>query len=340
MPKLKYKLIPEGAAGGRVPLNLIFVEKKDIIEAGLNYRQACELIAKESGPASIDVIDMDAITVTSDGIIVDCAIVAFASADYGMISKDFGFIQISEMPYSEKLLEEELHMKQWDALYPGKRLYRGPSLKDKWPRVLHNESQTITGRIANNNTGSEVMNVVEMTEILILAHGMLEIMQDKEVAIGISGPEISVGIGMIVFETWGRIFHRTPGAGKTGHNSGEYAKTVKSDYPAIAATKKAFVDYNLPALDLGLVPGKDLGCSPALLAIAKAYGAPIAIDNIDDRAWVELESVGITREWLQSPSEKLTREEMLERADEIVPGLADGKLFKVSDITEIRTIEF
>ena len=93
------------------------------------------------------------------------------------------------------------------------------------------------------------------------------------------------------------------------------------------------------ALEIGLVPGKDLGCSPAVLSIAKAMGKPIAFDNIEERAWIELESVGIRRADLEAPSTPMTREEILAKADEIVPGLTDGKLFKVADISEIRYAE-
>lgn len=342
MATLKYKLIPAGAAEGRVPINLIFINKRDVMAAGLTYRQACEVIAKNfKEPAAIDIIDMDAITVTSDGIVVDYAIVAFASIDFGMINRDFGFLSVTEQGYSEKLLAEEPHMKQWDAIdaYRGKQLFRGPNYEDRWPRAPHNETQTITGRIANNNTGSEMMNVIDMTEVLVPAYGAIEIMKDGEVLIGVAGPEISVGIGMVVFETYGRIFHRSYGAGKTAHNSGEYAKTVKSDYPAIAGRKSTLAEYTLRALEIGLVPGKDLGCSPAVLAIAKAGGFEIAYDNIEDRAWVELNSVGITKEWLQAPNEKLTHEQIVAKADEIVPGITDGKLFKVSDICKVCEAE-
>ncbi|HIW47989.1 MAG TPA: hypothetical protein H9687_01755 [Firmicutes bacterium] len=344
MNKLKYKLIPAGAAEGRNPINLIFVDKKDVVEAGLTYREACEVIAKNfKEPAAVNILDMDAVTVSSDGIMVDYGIVAFASIDYGMINKDFGYLEVSEQPYSTKLLEEEPHMKQWDNIdaYKGKRLYRGPNFEDRWPRVPHNETQTITGRIANNNTGSEVMNVVDMTEILIPAYGALEIMKDGEVLIGIAGPEISVGIGMVVFETYGRIFHRSYGAGLTAHNSGIYAKTVKSDYPAICGPKSTLAEYTIRALEIGLVPGKDLGCSPAVLSIAHAMGLPIAIDNIEERAWVELESVGIKKADMEKPVEKpMTKEEVIAHADEIVPGISDGKPFKVSDISKICYAEF
>lgn len=341
MAELKYKLIPKGAAEGSVPVNIIFVDKKEIVNTGLNYREACERIAKDfNGPASIDILDMDAVTVTSDGIMMDFAVVAFASCDYGIINSDVGFMQLTAIPYSQNLLDEEPHMKQWDALYPGRRLYRGPNIKDRFPRNVLDETETITGRIANNNTGSEVLDVVDMEEILIIAHGMRQIMKDDgRVLIGLSGPYVSVGIGMIVFETNGRIFNRAYGAGQTGHNSGIFAKTVKSDYPAITATKKDFAKYTIDALEIGLVPGKDLGCSPAVLAIAKALGYEIDCDHIVDRAWIELNSVGITRKWLEEPNTVLTREELLEKADEIIPGIVDGKVFTVSDITEIRAFE-
>ncbi len=103
MATLKYKLIPAGAAEGRVPINLIFIDKKDVIAAGLTYRQACEVMAKNfKEPAAVDIIDMDAITVTSDGIVVDYAVVAFASIDYGMINRDFGFLSVSEQGYLQK----------------------------------------------------------------------------------------------------------------------------------------------------------------------------------------------------------------------------------------------
>jgi len=343
MNKLKYKLVPKGAAEGRVPINLIFVDKKDVDATGLTYREACEVIAKNfKEPGAIDIIDMDSITVTSDGIVVDFGIVAFASIDYGMINRDFGFLGVTPQPYSQELLEEEPHMKQWVDIndYKGKQLYRGPNYEDRWPRVPHNETQTITGRIANNNTGSEVMDVVEMTEVLIPAFGALEIMKGGEVLIGLSGPEVSVGIGMVVFETYGRIFNRSYGAGKTAHSSGIYAKTVKSDYPAIAGRKSTLAEYTLRALEIGLVPGHDLGCSPAVLSIAKAIGSPIAFDEIEERAWIELESVGIKRGWLEEPSKPLTHEEVVAQADKIVPGMSDGKLFKVADITKDCYIEF
>lgn len=337
MAELRYKVIPKGAAEGRVPLNLIFIDKADVTKAGMLMKDACSIVAKDfKEPASIDVIDMNAVSVSSDGIMADCAVSAFASADVGKVDPEFGFIGVSEIPYSQKLLNEEPHMKQWDLLHNGKRLYRGPSFEDMLPRASFNETQTVTGRIANNNTGSEVFDVVDMTEILTPIFGMKEIMNDGEVVIGVAGPEVSIGIGMVVRERQGRIFNWAYGAGMTAHASAQYAKTVKSDYPAIVATKSTMAERIIEALEIGLVPGRDIGCSPANLCVAKALGYPIDLDNIAANAWVELESVGISRAWLEEKSEPMTREQVIAQADSIIPGLIDPKKFKVSDISEIR----
>jgi hypothetical protein len=342
MQKLKYRIIPRGAANGVVPFNLIFIDKKDVDDVGISYREACELMGKELKDdfASVNIIDRDAVTVTSDGIMADSAVVAFASVDRNIINKDFGFISVSEIPYSYKLLEEEPHMKQWNTdYYRGKRLYRGPSAEDRSPRDAHNENMTMSGRIANNNTGSEMMDLVEMTEILVPFLGQIEIMRDGNVLVGLAGPEISVGIGMVVRERQGRIFGWQYGAGMTAHRSGVYAKTVKSDYPAIVADKKVVAEYTIRALEAGMIPGLHIGCSPVVLSIAKAMGYPIAFDNITDRAWIELESVGISRKSLETPSKPLSRAEVIARADEILPGMTGGKKYKVSEICQIRYAE-
>ena len=157
-------------------------------------------------------------------------------------------------------------------------------------------------------------------------------------------PVYGVGIGMVVSERHGRIFGGNNlgsyKAGMTAHNSGEYAKTVKSDYPAICAPKSVLAEYTLRALDIGLVPGRDISCSPAVLMLARAYGKPIALDNIKERAWIELESVGITKAFLKEPnSSPMTREKIVANADSIIPGMPGAKKFKVSDICEIRYAE-
>ncbi|MBS4959337.1 MAG: hypothetical protein KHZ62_00765 [Clostridiales bacterium] len=340
MAQLKYKLIPEGAADGMIQINLIFIDKKDVDAAGLTAREACELVAKDyPEAAAIDIIDMEATTVTSDGIMAPMAVIAFASADHGKINKDFGFITVSEQPYSYDLIEDETHLKQWDVNFRGRRLYRGPTAQDKKPRDSHNENMTITGRIGNNNTGSEMMNMITMTEVLTPIFGMLSVMQDKDVLVGICGPEISVGIGMVVRERYGRIFHQSYGAGMTAHRSGVFAKTVKSDIPVMVGTKSMVADYTIRALEAGMVPAKDIGSSPVVLSVAKAMGFPMALDNITENAWIELESIGITREMLEAPSPKMTKEEVIAKADEILPGVIDGKVYNVSDIVDVRYVE-
>jgi hypothetical protein len=337
MAQLKYRLLPAGAADGAIPLNLVFIDSRDI-SAGMSYRDACQHVADDlrDTAASINVIDRDSITVTSDGIVADSAVVAFASADHGIINKTYGFISVSEIPYSLERIADEPHMRQWESpFYRGKRLYRGPSMADKTPRSPHNENMTISGRIANNNTGSEMMDLVAMTEILVPFFAQMEIMRDGNVVIGMAGPEISVGIGMVVAEEQGRIFGKQYPAGATAHRSGVYAKTVKSDIPAIVGEKKVVAEYTLRALEIGMVPGLHIGCSPVTLSIAKAMGLPIALDNINKDAWIELESIGITRRALEEKATPLSREEVIARADEILPGMNAGKTYPVSEICRI-----
>ena len=341
MAELKYKVIPKGAADGRVPINLIFIDKADVSRAGLLMKEACEIVGKDFyDAASIDVIDTSAITVSSDGIVADCAVAAFASLDRGVIEREFGFIGVSEIPYSRTLLDEEPHMKQWDALHSGKRLYRGPSPEDMLPRAAFNETQTMSGRIANNNTGSEVMDVVEMTEILLPIFGMLEIMRDGEVEIGIAGPEISVGIGMVVRERRGRIFGWAYGAGMTAHASGRFAKTVKSDYPIVVCPKATLARKIIEALEIGMVPGRDISSSPANLCVAKAMGYPIDLDHITANAWEELESIDLPRSFFEEERQTLTKEETIAKANQIIPGLLDSKRYKVTDISQIRYAKY
>lgn len=338
MPKLQYRLLPAGAADGMIAFNLAFIDKRDVWDAKLTYREACQLVADDlrDTATSINIIDQDAVTVTSDGIMADSAVVAFASADHGVINQKYGFISVSEIPYSEKLLVDEPHMRQWNSPpYRGRRLYRGPSMDDKYPRTPYNENMTITGRMANNNTGSEMMDLVAMTELLVPFFAQILIMRGGTVLIGMSGPEISVGIGMVVCEEQGRIFGKQYRAGATAHRSGVYAKTVKSDIPAVVAEKKVVAEYTIRALEYGMVPGRDIGCSPVVLSIARAMGYPIDLDNINADAWIELESVGISRAWLEETVTPLSRVEAIARAEEILPGIETGKKYSVSDICRI-----
>jgi hypothetical protein len=345
--KFRYRVLPEGAADGAIPLNCVFIDQADAKACGLTNEDAVKLIAKafKDSCAAVNVMDKNGVSVSSDGIMNPIAVVATACVDHGMINPAFGYMDISPIPMYETMMKDEPHMRQWlTDKFAGKPLHRGPNSKDIGERTGHNEYMTMTGRIANNNSGSEFFNMVEMTEVLALMAGQYEIMNDGEVMIGVAGPEVSVGIGMIVSERWGRIFggnnlgRYLPGM--TAHASAQYAKTVKSDYPVIAATKPKFMETMLDALDIGLVPGRELGCSPALLCAAKAYGKEIDFDRITPASWIELESVGITKEMLMAPVEKpYTREEMIIHADEIIPGVNNPKYYKVSEICEIREIE-
>lgn len=234
-------------------------------------------------------------------------------------------------------------MVQWlTPQFEGRALHKGPNAKDRGgDRSGNNENMTLSGRITNNNCGSEAFNCVEMTECLVLMGALSEFMRDRDITCCVAGPEVSVGIGMVVSERWGRIFGGSNlggyKAGMSAHNSGEYAKTVKSDYPALSAPKERFMEYMLDALDLGLVVGRHLGASPAMMSVAHAYGKKIDCENISKRAWIELESVGISREVMSQPVEKpYTREEMIAHAWEIIPGMNSAKRYKASEVVEIK----
>ena len=336
--KLKYRVLPIGGIDGAMPLNWVFVDKKDINAAALTDIEAVKVIAEEfkDSSAAVDIVDTEAVSVSSDGVMYPVAITGIASVDHGMVNKTYGYMPISEIPEYDGIYEDEPHMRQWHLdKYRGRALHKGPNNKDRGSeRAGHNENMTLTGRISNNNCGSEAFDMVSMTEILVFMGAAREIMDGGEVTVCVAGPEVSVGIGMIVSERWGRIFGGTNlggyKAGMSAHNSGEFAKTVKSDYPAVAAPKEKFMEYMLDALDTGLIVGKHLGSSPALLMTAHYYGTPIALDNITDRAWIELNSIGITKEMLTKPVDKpYNREEMNPQAQEIHPGMKAANIYKV-----------
>lgn len=165
--KLKYKILPAGSFDGQLPINLIYVDAKDVHAAEIGYLDACRAIARDyDQPAAVDILDMEAMTVTSDGICAPGAVVAFAAIDHHMLNEDFGYIPVSEFPHNREIIAQEPHMKQWDALYPGRRLYRGPSVEDRGAHEGHNENQANTGRISNNNTGSEMFDMISMEEVI------------------------------------------------------------------------------------------------------------------------------------------------------------------------------
>lgn len=327
---MRYRFIREG---GYVPLNIVLVDKRDIEKSGWTMDEAVERIAaRHEGPTGINVFDMEAVTTTSDGIMVQGAIVRMAASDKGRIHPEFGMLDMQEMEVTEDLIREEPHLAQWRNLQ-GKRMFRGPNPKDKLIPV-HNV--VITGRAANNNSATEMMNIVTMEEILLPILGQLQLMRDQEVLMGLTGEYISVGIGMTVAEKYGRVFPtRQFKAGETAHASGEYAKTLKRHIPCIVAPKSVLAEKTLIALEAGMVPGRHIGCSPAVLSIAKRFGSPIDYDNISPKAWAELESVGISKAFLQEETTTLSKTEIIEQADAIVPGVD-----KPERLTADRILEY
>ena len=338
MPKLRYRVIPEGKVSGfLIPLTLVFINEADVNAAWITPREAIERIAKTiDTPAGYNVISMDCVTTTSDGLMVEGAIVTMGASDHRRVNPDFGILDIVEMPWSKELVQEEPHLKQWQKLYPGRHLFRGP---DPAKKLIPVHNVAITGRASNNNSATEMMNIVTMEEILLPFLGQMEIMRGGDVLLGYTGEVVSVGIGMTVAEKYGRIFPtRQFRAGDTAHGSGAYAKTLKQTIPCIVASKPSFARNILRALGCGMVPGADIGCPPAVLAVARRLGAPVAVDNITPAAWEELASVGVTREWLAEPVEKLTPEEIVRRADEIIPGVEQAVQLHTTDFVQEKQL--
>ena len=301
MAKLKYRMIPEGMLNGKlVPLNIVLIDLKDVKECGLEPKQAFELVASTiDEPTGLNIIDMDACTTTSDGIVVDGAIMRMAASDRGRINKDFGYLEI--IP-------------------------------------VHNV--VITGRASNNNSATEMMNIVTMEEILLPVLGQFEIMRDGKVLLGMTGEVISVGIGMVVPEQYGRIVPKCQyRCGDTAHGSGEYAKTLKKHIPIICAAKPVLAKYIIQALECGMVPGRTIGGSPAVLTVAKYLHKEIDFDNITEKAYEELASVGFTKEWLHTELPQLTPEEIIARADELIPGCEDYTEYNAADLVQVKYVD-
>ncbi|QGU96072.1 hypothetical protein GOM49_14090 [Clostridium bovifaecis] len=339
MSKLKYKFIPEGTLNDiLVPLSIVFVDYADVKACGISMREACEKIATTiPGPAGINMFDMTATTTNSDGVMIDGSMTCMAASDYGRINKEFGYLEMVEVHYSDELIEAEPHLKQWMKNYPDRRLLMGPDPKKK-NIPIHNA--VLTGRAGNNNSATEMMHYITMEEILLPISGQVEIMKNGKVEIGGTGCIISVGIGMVVGEEYGRIVpHRQFKCGETAHNSKEYAKFLKSHIPCIAADKSVLAKYIIQALQTDAVPGKDIGASPAVLSVARHMKIKPNIDNMSKAALEELESVGFTKEWMMEAVEELTPEEIIARADEIIPGIDNPHKYNVSDIIQERYVE-
>lgn len=341
MGTLKYRMIPEGSLNGQyIPLNIVYIDAKDVRDAGLTPYQAFDLIAADlPDPAGLNLIDLDAVTTTSDGLVVEGAIPHMAASDRGRINKEFGYMEMKDLSYyGDDDIKREPHLKVWKEKYADRKLFMGPDYHKKVIPVHH---VTITGRAANNNAATEMMNVVTMEEILLPILGQFEIMRNGKVLLGKVGEIISVGIAFGVSEEYGRIvsggtFH----AGETAHGSGELSKTLKRHLPCILCEKPVLARYIIQALDCGMVPGLHIGGSPAVLTVAKYLHKDIAFDNIIPIAYEELASVGFTDEWLHKDFPLLDRQEIIDRADELIPGCDDYKVYRAEELVQIHYAEF
>lgn len=330
--ELCYKLLPEGEVKGiKVPVSIAFVDYRDVLACGVSMKQACDAIAAQiPGPGAIHMFDMDGVTTNSDGIMIPGTMTCMAACDYGRIDPEFGFTELLEVPHDPQLIREEPHLRQWDANFPGRRLILGPD-PDRKPLPVHNA--VISGRSCTNNTATEVMNCVTMDEMLLFITGQTELMRGGDILWGRTGEVISVGIGMLVGEEYGRIVpHRQYTCGDTGHKSGVYAKFLKNKLPCLAAPKEVLARHIILALKAGMVPGRHVGPSPAVLTVAKYLGYPIDCDNITPGAYVELEDVGIREDWVRGVLEPMEEEDFLAQADILLPGTQDAKLYPAHEL--------
>ena len=328
---MKYKILPGGDIDKKIiPVSVVFLDVKEIEKSGLSQDDAIRKVASTiEGPAAINIFDMDAVTTTSDGIVVEGAIVRMGASDNGKVNNEFGILPMQEITLSDELVDKEPHLKQWKKLFPEKKMFRGPNPKDKKIPV-HNV--VITGRASNNNSATEMMNIITMDEVLFPILGQLECMHHGDVLVGLTGQVISVGIGMTVAEMYGRVFpHPQFEAGDTAHGSGAYAKTLKQYIPCIVCDKKVIARLTIRALQCGCVPARDIGCSPVVLSIARAMGTPIDFDRITPAAQAELDSIGCTREWMKQTSH-MTADEVIAHADEILPGVEQAKKYHADDL--------
>ncbi|HOA16158.1 MAG TPA: hypothetical protein PLT03_07260 [Bacillota bacterium] len=338
MAQLRYRFMKKGVGVGHgLPINMAFVDKKDLESEGIDEHTAITSIARHvNAPVGINVFDMDAITTTSDGIVVDGAIILMAAGDIGRIHPEFGHLHMHEIPVTQELVGEEPHLGQIRHGFRGRKLFRGPDPKEK---IIPVHNVVMTGRAVNNNSATEVMDAVSMQEMLLPILGQLQVMKDGDVMFGITGEVISVGIGMTVAEMYGRVFPtRQFAAGQTAHGSGSYAKTLKAHIPCMVAPKSVLAEYTIRALEAGMVPGLHIGCSPAVLALAHVMGFPVAKDNIDCKAREELMSIGIDVDKVGEGSPRISRSEAIRRADEIIPGVVDPVVYHSRDIVSKETM--
>lgn len=334
---MKYQMIPEGEIDGKaIPVTVVFLDTAEIEKSGLTQDEAIIRVAKEfRGPVAVNVFDRDAVTTTSDGVMVEGAIVRMGAADGGSVNAEFGILPMAEIPYSEERVRQEPHLLQWKKLFPEKKLYRGP---DPAKKLIPIHNVVISGRAANNNSATEMMNVITMDELIFPILGQIQCINHGDVLVGFTGEVISVGIGMTVAEQYGRVFpHPQFPAGATAHGSGAYAKTLKQWIPCIVCDKKVLARLTIRALECGCIPARELGCSPVVLSVARALGCEIAFDRIQPAAQEELDSVGCTREWMRETL-GMTKAEVIEHADELLPGVQDAVKHRADEIVQQGTL--
>ncbi|QDR81995.1 hypothetical protein [Sporomusa termitida] len=333
--RIEVRLLPKGCGPQHgAPVHIAYVDVGEFAQAGLALDEGLQSIAKHvHSPVAINVFDMEhAYTTTSDGLCVAGAIVAFAAADGGKIHPEFGRLFCKEREVTPATFVREPHLKLGYARFPGRKLFIGP---DPLQKIVPLHNVAISGRVVNNNSGTEVMDCVTMEEMLVPILGQLQILRDQDILWGSTGKEISVGIGCTIVEDYSRsqqFLQCKPG--DTAHSSGVYAQTLKARLPCIVAPKEVLATAILDALDFGLRPAAELGCSPAVLQVAAAYGVELNAHNITPAARLELAAIGINVDTLAQSGPALSREQIIRQADTIIPGVENAARIKSEQVIE------
>lgn len=323
--KITVRLLPKGCGPKHgAPVNIAYVDVGEFRQAGMEIHEGLAIMAKHFHcPTAMNVFDMEnSYTTTSDGLCVAGSIIAFAAADGGKIHPEFGLLYCKERKFTAETCKKEPHLRMGHEIFPDKKLFIGPDPAHKLV-PLHNVA--ISGRVVNNNSGTEVMDCVTMEEMLVPILGQLQVLKDEDILWGITGKEISVGIGCTIVEDYSRSqqFMKCK-PGDTAHNSGVYAQTLKAKLPCIVAPKDVLAKTILAALDFGLRPARELGCSPAVLHVAAAYGVELNPQNITPAARLELAAIGIHVDTMLDTVPQLSREEIIAKADAIIPGVENA----------------
>lgn len=334
MKNMQYRVLKRGTGKKHgSPIHMAFIDNKDIANINISKEAAVKAVVEEiNEPVAVNILDMNVLTTTSDGLVVEGAIINFAAGDKGKIHSEFGILPLKKIEVNEELFEREPHTELAQKLYEGRPIYRGADYDVK-KVPIHNS--VMTGKAINNNSGTEIMNSVTMEELLIPILGQIEIMKGNDVVLGITGEEISVGIGTTILEDYSRsqpFMKCSPG--DTAHDSGKFAKNLKSELPILVAPKKVLANHIIQALEEGFRPGQELAASPAVLMVCHYMDISFNHNNITDAARAELEAIGIEVEKIGEESPKLSFEEVMDRASEIIPGVRNGEVIDSKEIIE------